>query len=231
LRRPVDGLLFDLGDVLYDATVWMRWLLQLLGRLGFHADYHEFYRTWDHQYLRDVQRGHRDRCEAFRAFMASVGLTSSQIDEVELASRARRRQLEKHVRPLPGVKATLARLHTTGLVLGILSDSEHSASTIEEHLQRFGMSDFFTTIVSSIDLAHTKPEPIGYLKALKEMDLRPDQVAFVGHDAEELDGAAAVGMQTIAFNFDMDAEADVYLARFEQLQDLVGARTPLAAAG
>ena len=231
LDKPVSGLLFDLGDVLYDATLWRRWLLQLLGRLGVHADYRAFYRTWDRDYLRAVQRGDRDRCEAFRAFMTSVGLTSSQIDEVELASRARRRQLDAHIRPLPGVKSTLARLHAAGLVLAILSDSSHPADILESRLQRFGLETIFTTIISSIDLGHTKPEPFGYLTALKQMRLQPAEVAFVGHDAEELAGAAAIGMQTIAFNFDDDAEADVYLARFEQLQDLAGARLPLAAAG
>ena len=29
LARPAGGLLFDFGDVLYDATVWRRWLLVL----------------------------------------------------------------------------------------------------------------------------------------------------------------------------------------------------------
>jgi hypothetical protein len=53
----------------------------------------------------------------------------------------------------------------------------------------------------------------------------------VGHDVEELAGAAAVGMPTIAFNFDADAQANVYLARFEELLDVIRRQPPFAAAG
>lgn len=35
--RKTLGLLFDMGDVLYDATVWRRWLLQLLHKMGLHT--------------------------------------------------------------------------------------------------------------------------------------------------------------------------------------------------
>src|SRR3981081_3849051 len=56
----VKGLVFDMDDVLYDATLWRRWLLQLLGRLGLKADYHTFYRTWDAEFLADVHRGRRE---------------------------------------------------------------------------------------------------------------------------------------------------------------------------
>jgi FMN phosphatase YigB (HAD superfamily) len=62
------------------------------------------------------------------------------------------------------------------------------------------------------------------------MRLPPEQVAFVGHDSQELAGAAGVGMQTIAFNFDPEAQADVYLVRFDELLQLASA-TPRSAAG
>src|SRR5687768_3292479 len=69
--RGVRGLLFDMGDVLYDATLWRRWLLQILARMGVHATYRDFYRVWDHDYLRAVHRGERDYHEAFSAFLQS----------------------------------------------------------------------------------------------------------------------------------------------------------------
>jgi FMN phosphatase YigB (HAD superfamily) len=36
----------------------------------------------------------------------------------------------------------------------------------------------------------------------------------VGHRVSELDGARAVGMQTIAFNYDKDASADFFIEKF-----------------
>jgi FMN phosphatase YigB (HAD superfamily) len=63
------------------------------------------------------------------------------------------------------------------------------------------------------------------------MGLPADRVAFVGHDAEELAGAARVGLATIAFNYDPDARADVFITRFRQLLSLVSLRSPQAGRG
>jgi len=231
LARPVRGVLFDFGDVLYDATVWRRWFLRLLSHLGLHTNYRSFFRIWDRDYLVDVHRGRRDFNEALEAFLFSVGLSRGQIDEVGMACRARRRRLEANARPLPGVKSTLGRLHKAGLVLGVLSDSEHPVSVLTERLSRFGVAELFSTVVSSIDLGWTKPDPACYLAALSAMKLPAGEVAFVGHDAVELAGAAAVGMSTVAFNFDPDAQADVYLGRFEELIEVVAGPVTYEAAG
>jgi HAD superfamily hydrolase (TIGR01509 family) len=231
LPRPIHGLVFDMGGVLYDDTVWRRWLLRVLGQLGLHANYRSFYRLWDRQYLGDVHRGRREFSAAFGEFLRSVGLSPAQIDEVQAACQARRRSLESSIRPLPCVKTTLARLRQSGLALAALTDSEYSSSVLAERLERIGLAGLFGMVLSSIDLGHIRPEPICYLTALSAMKLSASQVAFVGHDGEELEGAAQVGMGTIAFNFDADARADVFIARFEQLSEVIDGPRSYAAAG
>ena len=234
LLRPLGGLLLDMGDVIHDTTVWRRWLTRLLARTGLvgpRAKGEDFFRVWDRQYLGDVCRGRREFCEAFRAFLVSFGLTPAQVDEVDRACQARRRWLEADSQPLPGVRATLARLAEAGITLGVLTNSEHPSSALEEQLERFGLGGMFASVISSQDLGQVMPEPAGYFRSLRAMKLRAEEAAFVGHDAAGLSGAAETGMQTIAFNYDADVAADVHLARFEELLDLVGARSPYRAAG
>ena len=230
LPEPVSGLLLDTCNVLYDDTIWRRWLLQLLSRLGMHTNYHCFFRIWDRDYLGDVYRGRRPFREAFEAFLLSAGLSRGQIEEIEATCQTRRREQQSSVRPLPGVTATLLRLHGAGLLLGAIGNSEYPASHLRRRLARFGIEGLFSTVVSSIDLKQIMPEKACYLAAIEDMKLPAEQVAFVGHDTAELAGAAAIGMPTIAFNFDRDAHADVYLARFEELADVVCAPRPFAAA-
>lgn len=231
LRTPVSGLLFDTGDVLYDATAWRRWLLKLLSRLGLHTNYCAFFRVWDQEFMADVYRGRREFWEAFRTFLRSAGLSAAQVGEVEVSCRNRRLEWETTARPLPGVKATLGSLYGAGLRLGAIANSERPASAMVDQLERFGVGGIFSAAVSSIDLAWIMPEAVCYQSALDAMDLRAESVAFVGHDSLELAGAAKVGMQTIAFNYDRDAEADVFLSRFEDLVEVVCSRPPYAAAG
>ena len=50
--------------------------------------------------------------------------------------------------------------------------------------------------------ASRNPTPEIYAAALQQLGLSACQAAFVGHDVDELEGAHAVGMKTIAFNYD-----------------------------
>ncbi len=232
LPGGVRGVLFDLGNVLYDDTMWRRWMLRLLQHLGLQTHYRGFCRVWDREHLDAVYRGRRSFAEAFETFLLSIGLSRGQIEEVQAACRARRRELEASARPLPGVRSTLARLVDGGWTLGVLCNSEHPASHLRDHLMRCGMGPWFPSVISSFDLRAAMPDAECYAAALAAMNLAPAEVAFVGHDSAELAGAMAAGIATVAFNFDPDARADCYLNRFEDLLEVLAwPDAPLAAAG
>jgi len=65
-----------------------------------------------------------------------------------------------------------------------------------------------------------KPAPPIYRIALDELGIEPKEAAFVGHKASELQGAKAVGMTTVAFNYGKDVEADFYIEFFSDLLTL-----------
>lgn len=221
----VRGIVFDMGDVLYDATLWRRWLYQLLVRMGLHGNYRTLYRVWDMEFLQDVHCGHREFVDAFHIFLLSLGLSRGQVDEVEAASQARKRELELGVRPLPGVRDTIQRLAAHGIPLAVLNNSEQTGDELQAHLARLGLGGCFSPVISSIDVRYTKPSPICYRAALARLNLPREAIAFVGHDGAELAGARAVGMRTVAFNHEAGARADHYLTRFEELLQIVESST------
>ena len=53
-----------------------------------------------------------------------------------------------------------------------------------------------------------------YEKAIRQVGICPADAVFVGHKISELDSAHAVGMKTIAFNFEDGAKADFYIDQF-----------------
>ncbi len=228
--RSFEGLLFDMGDVLYDATLWRRWLWRLLIRMGVTHSYDALFAIWDDEHLDAVHRGQGDHAAAFATFLTALSLSHAKIDEIVAASRIRKRELESETRPLAGVRATIERLAALEVPLGIVSDSESPAVQLEEHLGRLGLGGRFSPIISSRDLGCTKPDPHCYLAALESLALPADRVAFIGHDRVELAGARAVGLTSIAFNDAPGCEAEIHLRHFRELLAYVRSTKPLARA-
>ncbi|HEX5446239.1 MAG TPA: HAD-IA family hydrolase, partial [Pirellulales bacterium] len=196
----LQGLLFEMDDVLHDATLWRRWLLQLLVRMGLNTRYRSFFRVWDDEYLDDVHCGRREMSEAFRSFLLAAGLTHAQIDEVVAAAQARKRYLDATLRPLPGVRTTIQRLAERGVALGVLTDSDRSGDDLRQTLRGLGLGEQFSVVLSSLDLGRTKPDTFCYRSALGLMGFEARQVAFVGHAADDLNGARRAGLRTVAFH-------------------------------
>ena len=223
---PVGGILFDVPDVLYDATLWRRWLFQLVGHLGIRLSYGEFHRAWD-AHLVDVHRGRREYAEALESFLLACGLSWAQVDEIEAASRIARQNLELAVRPLPGVARAIDELAKLGPPLAAWADAPHTAAMLAERLGRLVPHTRFDAVLTSFDLECTQPAAECYQAALRALGLSAAQTVYVGHDTGHLAGARAAGMRTVAFNHEPDAEADHYLTRFDDLLALAKSWTIL----
>lgn len=217
----LEALVFDLGNVLYDASAWQRWLLQLLNRMGLHTHYEAFFRVFERDYLEAVYCGQRDYWDALQAFLFASGLSRGRVEEVLAAGHGKYRELWDDVRPLPGVAATLSQLASRGVRLAVLSNAGCSAQHLTTKLERLGLEKRFSVVLTSHDLHVAKPAPECYRAALAALNTAPEATGFVGHETIELAGAGLAGMVTFAVNHDPDAQADVYLERFDMLLKMV----------
>ena len=114
------------------------------------------------------------------------------------------------VLPLPGGREALAGLRQRGFVLGIVTDTMYPIEWKMRWLDTVGVAEFIDVVACSTVLGAHKPDPAIYLNALQQAHLTPGESAFVGHDAEELEGARKAGMATVAVNYGPDAMADYY---------------------
>lgn len=214
---PIAGIIFDVENVLHDATLWRRWLLRLVNQLGRPAEYEAFYRAWDRDYLVDVHCGRREFTEALQAFLLASGLSWAQLDEAEAASRIQREELDRRLRPWPGVAKTLAALDDRGLRLAAWFDTCLPAAELIQRLEPLGLGSHFHAVLSSIELECAQPAAQCYFKALASLELRAAETLYVSGDAARLAAARSLGMRTAAFNSQPHAQADFHLTRFEEL--------------
>jgi HAD superfamily hydrolase (TIGR01509 family) len=176
-----------------------------------------FFRAWESDYLGDVYLGRREYGEALHAFLLSQGLTWGQIDEIEAASRSLHAEIETGERPLPDVAATLERLVERGFRLAVLANSPYPADQLLSQLERIGIGNRFEAVISSCDIEVAKPQPECYAAATSALGLAANETAYVGHAAAELAGAKLAGLRTVAFNYESDSQADVFITRFADL--------------
>jgi len=217
------GLIFDIGDVLFDATAWRRWLTEALRQLGIEITYEQLVRKWE-SLLADVYAGRAEYWQRFRKLTESLGLSEAQTAELTRAARAKAKAVQVDRKLFDGVAATLARLKGAGLKLAALSDTESGEAAVRQMLRLFGIEHDFDAVVTSRDIGVVKPARRAYHAAAEALHLPPERCGFVGHDDDELVGAKSAGMTAIAYNCDRAAPADVYIDDFRSLKDLVASR-------
>ncbi|MDX2938361.1 HAD family hydrolase [Streptomyces ipomoeae] len=121
---------------------------------------------------------------------------------------------EEHVRLMPGVRETLTRLHAAGLPLAIASASPRR--WVERWLRHYGLTRWFTTVVTGDDVTARKPDPAAYLEALRRLGVAAESsVAFEdslsGIAAARAAGVTVVGVPTPTTRFLDHSTAHVVL--------------------
>ena len=119
-----------------------------------------------------------------------------------------------------GVPETVNALKDKGFLLGIITDTAMPFTRKLNWFDEHGFGRVWDVVISSKELGVRKPDPSMYEEAIHQTGVRPDEAVFVGHKTHELDGAHAVGLKTVAFNYDADARADVYIEKFSDLLDI-----------
>lgn len=146
--------------------------------------------------------------------------------QLRLGSRATPAELHELIQKLsaeiqiaPDLPHVVCMLRERGVRVGMLTNSIHPAAVKEAWLRKAGIAHLFDLIVSSVEEHCKKPSPEIFQRFVERLRLRPDQVAFVGHDAQEIAGARLAGLVTVALACS-PAPADFHIGRFRELLNL-----------
>jgi putative hydrolase of the HAD superfamily len=208
----IRALIFDAGDILYFRPERGAKFAAYLKELGMEIKPNHAQEKKPIEYK--AYRGEISHDEYREAIVNMYGIT--QPKQVERGKQALIDD-DNNVAFFDGVPETLRALDENGYLLGIVTDTANSISAKLSWFERGGFGHVWDSIVSSLELGTRKPDPKIYQAALQQLGLTPNQAAFVGHKASELAGAHDVGMRTIAFNYDKDANADFYIEKFSDL--------------
>lgn len=211
----IKAIIFDMGDILFDATQWRKALHKFLNGLGYEGDFNDMITRWD-TFLKRAHLGKAKYYAVFEDFINSLGY-AKEYERIKRFSMKTARSVEENRKLFPHVKDTLRKLKRQGIKLAILTDSESSEEKNRRRLKKLEIDKYFDTVVSSADIGFVKPQRKAFQITLDRLNVRNTEAAFVGHDNDELQGAREAGLMTIAFNCDADVPADHYISHFGKL--------------
>ena len=208
----IRALIFDAGDILYFRPQRGMGFAAYLRELG--LDVSPQHAQWKKDIEYRAYRGQITHDEYREAIIQMYGIT-----EPEQLARGKQALIDDDAGVVffDGVMETLLTLKEHGYLLAIVTDTANSISAKLSWFERGGFGHVWDSIISSIDIGTRKPDPKIYEAALQQLGLTPGQAVFVGHRVSELAGAHAVGMQTVAFNYEKDASADFFIEKFPDL--------------
>ena len=125
----------------------------------------------------------------------------------------------------PDVKETLKRLKKKYRIAAV---SDGQAVWGLPELNAVGLAGFFSPLLISSDYGYRKPDHRLFKKALKKMDMKPEEVIFIGNDLyRDIYGANKTGIKSVFFKSNQgnhtysDACPNRTITRFEELEDAV----------
>ena len=119
----------------------------------------------------------------------------------------------------PDLKSVLEDLRYRGVLIGMITNSIHAATSKSEWLESNGVHELFDVIVSSVDEKCRKPDPEIYRRFCKKTSIPIERAVFVGHDSREVKGAKKAGMITVCLRC-VCRDADYEIRRFREILDL-----------
>ncbi len=217
----IKAIFYDLGDIFYNNYKWRLALYRELHRKSlFKGDFTAFYLLYE-RYVDAVYKGQKKYRDGFREFFEANSLP----DWNDFFERYLGRTISKpYKKTLPGIIPTLKKLKSLGIKNIIISDATSTGEQLRERiLKELGVAEYIDDVISSAEVGFTKPSPEIFEHALKKNGLAIDEVIFVAHDKDELDGARKIGIRTVEFNnfLKLQIETDHKIKKFSSLFKVV----------
>lgn len=218
----IKAILYDLGDIFFEAHYWRKWMWGELVKSGeYNGNFREFYELYEER-LKPVYENKKDYWEAYKGFIQSV--REENIDEFIEESKKVKLNYEKNRELFPGVFDTLRKIHKLGIKNIVITDSENGEEFVRNNLLRkFKINRFIDKVITSKETGFMKPDSNIFDYALKNFNLVKDEVLFVAHDKDEIDGAKKIGLKIVEYNnyLKVKTKADYKISKFSELLNFV----------
>ncbi len=218
----IKAILYDMGDIFFEAHYWRKWMWGEFVKSGeYNGNFREFYELYE-KYLKPVYENKKDYWETYKDFIQSI--RKENIDEFIKKSKKVKLNYEKNRELFPEVFDTLSKIHKLGIKNIVITDSENGEEFVRNSLLRkFRVNKFIDKVITSKETGFIKPNPNIFDYVLKNFNLRKNEVLFIAHDKDEIDGAKKIGLKVVEYNnyLKVKTKADYKILEFSELLNFI----------
>lgn len=207
----LEAVIFDMDGVLVDSEyTYFQSKSQILKEAG-----HEVEESYHYQFMGTTSIYMWEQMKLEFALPLPAPEYVQQMNDL-------RKEMIKHdgIKVIPHAQSFVKRLYDGGLKLAVASSS--SLAEIKDNLVEIGLVDYFSEVVSTEEVKHSKPAPDVYLEAAKRLDVKPENCLGIedtknGTGAVRNAGLVGIGFANPAFPKQDLAFADVVVSTFSDL--------------
>lgn len=207
----LEAIIFDMDGVLVDSEyTYFQSKSQILKEAG-----HEVEDSYHFQFMGTTSE------YMWAQMKEKFDLPLSVAEYVQKMTELRQGMIKRDgVQVIPHVQDFVKRLSEAGLKLAVASSS--SLAEIKKNLAEIGLVDYFSEVVSTEEVTHSKPAPDVYLAAAERIGIKPTNCLGIedtknGAGAVHNAGMVCVGFANPEFPKQDLAFADVVVSSFEDL--------------
>jgi len=219
---PVKSILFDMGDIFFDAHSWRKWNYEYLYKNRyFLGSFEDFYKLYE-KFLIPVYLGKKKYDDAYLNFYKQFDIID--FSKFLRSSMKMKKLIENDTKLYRNVKRTLSLIKKHNILNVIISDSEKKSMEIREKiLKKHKINSLIDFVFSSSEIGYVKPEKGFFDFVLSNLNLSKNEVIFVAHDIDEINGAVEYGIKTVEFNnfFNNKTKAHYRINSFNQLLKII----------
>jgi len=109
----------------------------------------------------------------------------------------------------------LNKFYLLGIVTSRIREAIYGSSPLSK------LEKYFQTVISFQDTINHKPHPEPLVLAAARLGVRPNECAYIGDVANDIEAARAAGMKVIIYSKNNFPEADACTSSFDQLSELI----------
>ena len=199
--------LVDLGDE-DDRRPFLKMFEFLRGKGVDLPDYNDCYRTYRELFYKMIDESkqtHREACfdSVLKFLLLKYTIDITGKTTIEEILRNYYQDIYSTRKVFPDVVPTLQTLQSSGLRLGIISNTTNPPFMKDYERELLGLDSFFEFSIYSSGVPYRKPHPSIFKLAASRLQLEEQEILYVGDDPEnDVAGAQKVGMQTAWVNRD-----------------------------